>query len=164
MRNLKLETKSVAPRQLMMIAALAVTLIGAVYWPNGDTEAVDPGENLPGPPSAPGARVRRSSAAVIKPKEWPAADLAAALQYDPFSSPLFAIQQMASNEVEAEPTDEHADLLALQQDGVSMIVRDEAGMVANVGDRKLRVGDTIDGYRVVAIEMDGVVLERVQSK
>ncbi len=160
MHNLKLETKSVTPPQLVMIAALAVTLIGTVYWPDGDTEAVDP----IGPPSAPGARTRHSSGAVIKPKEWPAADLAAALQYDPFSSPLFATPEVATHDAEREIADEHARLLALQEDGVSMIVRDEAGMVATVGERKLRIGDTIDGYRVVAIEMDGVALERIQSE
>jgi hypothetical protein len=105
--------------------------------------------------------------AEAKPQTWPHVSLDAALAHDPFSSPLLTAQTAAAEADEnnaAPPPEESASLLALKQGGVSMIVREGASIVATVGERKLRVGDVIDGYRVVAIEMDGVVLQRVTTE
>ncbi len=38
-----------------------------------------------------------------------------------------------------------------------------AGDVALIGDQRVRVGDVLDGFRVVAIDADGVVVEPVES-
>ena len=165
MAKLKLQAKTITRRQAGMIALLGVALIGAIYWPADDAATLDAG---PGPLAVPRAAAARFAAqraqAQAKTKKWPQVDLDAALRHDPFSSPLLTAQTATAdtdNDDAKTLEEQSADLLALKQDGVSMIVRDGAGMVATVGERKLRVGDVIDGYRVVAIEMDGVVLERV---
>lgn len=147
-----------------MIGALAAVLVGAICWPTEEPAAVDAGSAVPR-----GAAAARMAAAsgqtAAKLKKWPAADLDAALRHDPFSSPLLTAQQEVPEQADESQgvvrQAEAAELLALRQDGVSMILRDGGGMIAAVGDRKLHVGDVIGGYRVMAIEMDGVVLERV---
>jgi hypothetical protein len=165
MPKLKIEAKTITPRQAIMIAVLGAVLVAAIYWPGGDGAALDAGPGPGGHPAA--ARLAAQHAkAPLKIRNWPHVELESALEHDPFSSPLLTAQT-ASADIENDDTttieEQSADLLALKQDGVSMIVRDGAGMIATVGERKLRVGDVIDGYRVTAIEMDGVVLERVSK-
>lgn len=161
MAKLKLEGSTVTPKHWALFGVLGVALIGAIYWPSddaGDTAAADAGASAAGP-RAPRIRPVRHEQAV---KQWPKVTLDGALAYDPFGSPLFAAKAEPPVAAAAAP-DAGADLLALRQDGVSVIVRDGDDIVATVGERKLHVGDVIDGYRVVAIEMDGVVLERVAA-
>jgi hypothetical protein len=163
MASLKLESKAATPRQYAMIGALAALLIGVLCWPADETALVDAGPAAPR--GAPAAQMAAKNQTAPKAKTWPTANLDAALRHDPFTSPLLTAQQEVAEQddgkQEVVQQEDIADLLALKQDGVSMIVRGGEGMIAAVGDRKLRVGDVIGGYRVVAIEMDGVVLERV---
>lgn len=166
MAKLKIEGQSVTPRQAMMLAVLGAVLIGATYWPTDDAATLDAGPG-PVPPAAAARLAAMRAKAEAKPKTWPHVSLDAALAHDPFSSPLLTAQTAAAEADEnnaAPPPEESASLLALKQGGVSMIVREGASIVATVGERKLRVGDVIDGYRVVAIEMDGVVLQRVTTE
>ena len=170
MAKLKIETKAVTPRQWGMIAVLATALLGAIYWPADDAPTLDAGAEA-GDAALRSSVAERLAALRSKTlpavKKWPQVDLEAALRHDPFSSPLLASQN-ATTETEtdaaANQRDQVVDLLALKQDGVSIVLQDDAGMVATVGGLKLHVGDVIDGYRVVAIEMDGVVLERVKTE
>lgn len=164
MASLKLESKAITRRQWTTIGALAAVLIGALCWPAEEPAMVDAGPAAPhAAPAAQFAAAKGQTAGKLK--KWPAADLDAALRHDPFSSPLLTAHDDVAEPTEESQTlveqEEATALLALRQDGVSMILRDGDGMVAAVGDRKLRVGDVIGGYRVVAIEMDGVVLEKV---
>ncbi|MGH7134625.1 MAG: hypothetical protein ACREHD_02735 [Pirellulales bacterium] len=167
MAKLKPQAKTITPRQAGMIAVLGVVLIGAIYWPADDAATLDAG---PGPGTAPRLAAARFAAqraqAQPKTKKRPQVDLDAALRHDPFSSSLLIAQTVTTETDDSDAAtlpEPSADLLALQQDGVSMIVRDGGDMIATVGERTLRVGDVIDGYRVVAIEMDGVVLERATN-
>ena len=170
MAKLKIETKAVTPRQWAMIAVLATALLGAIYWPADDAPTLDAGAE-PGdaaPRSSVAARMADLRSKTLPAvKKWPQVDVEVALRHDPFSSPLLTAQN-ATTETEtdaaAKQRDQVADLLALKQDGVSIVLQDDAGLVANVGGLKLHVGDVIDGYQVVAIEMDGVVLERVKTE
>jgi hypothetical protein len=164
MARLKLEGSAVTPKQWALLGVLGAALVGAMYWPSDDVAgdaATGESNTVGGAGSGPRGPRIRPPAAQSAAKQWPKVDLTAALAHDPFASPLFAPKAEAPAAATAEDT--AADLLALRQDGVSMIVRDGDGVVATVGERKLRVGDVIDGYRVVAIEMDGVVLERVAA-
>jgi hypothetical protein len=47
---------------------------------------------------------------------------------------------------------------ALKAKGIALIVRSQRGAVAMVGNRAVRVGDTLEGHRVVAIDSSGVLL------
>jgi hypothetical protein len=168
MAKLKLQANTITRRQAGMIAVLGIVLIGAIYWPVDEAVTFDAGSAPSAAPRASAARFAAQRAqAQIKTKNWPRVELDAALGHDPFSSPQLTAQAATAetgNDEAATLEEQSTDLLALQQDGVSMIVRDGAGMIATVGERKLHVGDVIDGYRVVAIELDGVVLERVKTE
>ena len=168
MAKLKIEASTVTPRQWALIAVLAVLLIGVLYWPANDAPADAPNTDLPAVPAvagSAGARLPRArTTPPAEPKQWSQVSLDAALAHDPFAAPLLTAPPPEPSPIEpvAQEEQQENELLALKQDGVTMILRDAGGMVATVGDRKLRVGDVIDGYRVVAIELDGVVLERVK--
>lgn len=169
MAKLKIEAATVTPRQWALIAVLAVALIGAVYWPADDAPADAPNADLaaaPAPNGAAGPRLPRvRTTPSPEPKKRPQVTLDATLRHNPFRAPLLTAQPDPAPPVEpaAEEQEQQAELLTLRQDGVTMILGDAGGMVATVGDRKLRVGDVIDGFCVVAIELDGVVLERVKD-
>jgi hypothetical protein len=51
-------------------------------------------------------------------------------------------------------------LAELKQRGVHIVVREGKQYVAMIGDRTLHVGDDINGFTVIAIEPDGVRVER----
>ena len=64
----------------------------------------------------------------------------------------------------AEAEDDEAarlreELLAeLRGDGVNLVVISEDGQVAKIGEKRIRVGDIIRGFRVVQIAADGIEL------
>ena len=168
MAKLKIEAATVTPRQWALIAVLAVGLIGALYWPADNAPADAPSTDVLAVPAVGGSAgprlPRARTTPPAEPKQWPQVSLDAALEHDPFAAPSLTAPppQAAPAEPIAQEEQQESELLALKQDGVTMILRDAGGIVATVGNRKLRVGDVIDGYRVVAIELDGVVLERVK--
>jgi hypothetical protein len=107
---------------------------------------------------------------------WQAADLATIVKYDPFAlpptfpRPTPAAGPLAEGTVvdEAERASQLADTVAqlhseleeLRQRGVHVIIRERDAYVALIGDRKIRVGEKINGFTVTAIEPDGVRVER----
>ena len=50
-------------------------------------------------------------------------------------------------------------LAEMRTAGVGMLFQNETGSVAVIGTRVVHIGDLIEGFRVVAIGRDGVVLE-----
>jgi hypothetical protein len=166
MAKLKLETSTVTRRQAVMLGLLAVALIGALYWPSDEIPAEMPsGDQAFMAAGDAGPRLpRRKQASPPEAKKWPQVELNVALRHDPFASPLLNGPPPAAPVVEDLARQQDAQLLALKQDGVSVVFRDARGIVATVGDQKLRVGDLVGGYRVAAIEMDAVVLERVKAE
>jgi hypothetical protein len=55
-------------------------------------------------------------------------------------------------------------LVTLRSKGTSAVLRDEKGAVAVVDNRVVRVGDVLQGYRVVSIDDDGVLLAPAGSQ
>jgi hypothetical protein len=112
---------------------------------------------------------------------WKAPDVATIVEYDPFALPpgfpqplkMVNGQALTSDGIVAADAETRATELAdavaklqteldsLRQRGVSVIVREHDQYVAMIGDRTIHVGDEINGFRVTAIEPDGV---RVESK
>lgn len=171
MAKLKIEAQPITLRQGLLIALLAAALIGVLYWPGEETLAPETALSLDeaARPAAAAAKTAHKRASVApRGKVWPSVDLDEVLRHDPFNSPLLIAQKEAAvAEVAgsaASEAQQEVVLLSLKQAGVHMILHHDDGPVAAVGDRKLKVGDVIDGFRVVAIEMDGVVLERVDSE
>ncbi len=104
---------------------------------------------------------------------WPALEPAEVLDYDPFAMPEASTGRRAPagsaqaeaakqlEEIRRRQAEQDRSLERLRQKRVKAIIRsDQNGGVAVIGDQTVYVGDLIDGYRVIAIEPDGVVLER----
>jgi hypothetical protein len=114
-----------------------------------------------------------TKSADVTPRKWPEASLAKAIAHDPFapeSLPATAENAAASGtDIEAAAAAERAALLAgtleaLRERGVSVVLHTANGPVATIGDRMIKVGDTVGDYRVAEIDADGVVLEPAPPK
>lgn len=112
---------------------------------------------------------------------WHSPQLASVVSYDPFALPAAfpkpptpeeaALAQSAaatSSEDAAEDAAEMAaaraqaesDLVQLKQMGVKAIIERDNKLVAIVGDKTVRVGDEIHGFRVIAIKGNDVWVEK----
>jgi hypothetical protein len=108
---------------------------------------------------------------------WPRFRVEDVVKHDPFAvSAAFAGFQKAAAEAKPDPRQEalvrererlerqaeqDRAFAELEREGVKVvIVGSHCGSVALIGSQTVRVGDELNGFRVVAIEPDGVVLER----
>jgi hypothetical protein len=128
-------------------------------------------------PASP-ATVRRQPSLPPSLPPWPRFELSEVLEFDPFQAPPALRRQskadqagsVSGNEEIAAVRDqrlrqiwaEHQQALEkLQQQGVRIIVGSPGkGRAAVIGNRTVRVGDTLDRFRVMAIEPDGVVIQQ----
>jgi hypothetical protein len=112
--------------------------------------------------------------------KWKPPELARVVAYDPFALPAAFPQPVqtvagAQSGVDSEGETDAAtaaaklaeaieslqsELKALQERGVHVIIRGGNEYVAMIGDRTVRVGDEINGFKVTSIEPDGVRVER----
>lgn len=84
-----------------------------------------------------------------------------ASSYDPFEVPGWAPQparRAAGESTASGDTDRLARIAELQETGVAMILVSDGQQVATIGDLVVRLGDEIEGYRVVEISSEGVLL------
>lgn len=108
-------------------------------------------------------------------------NLETVVQYDPFALPA-TFPQPESAVVGAKPSEDdtaavndeelnkerlagrleqiQVDLEQLRQQGVQVILTEGDEFVAMIGDQTIRVGDVIGGFKVVAIDLSGVRVER----
>ncbi len=122
---------------------------------------------------------------LIDETRWKSPKLATVVAYDPFALPSAFPQQpkgiqdpkakgadgliaaVAADDAKklAEAVEQlHMQLEELRQRGVHVITRQDGKWVAWIGERKLQVGDTINGFTVTAIDPDdGVHVERKES-
>ena len=112
---------------------------------------------------------------------WQPPELETVVQYDPFALPASfpqprsaeaeaALAQIASDgkvEEEPDPAKRQAELAdftrkleELRHNGVQVIIRQNDQYVAMIGDQTIHVGDEINGFRVVAIDGNGVHVAR----
>jgi hypothetical protein len=167
-------------RQLLVVGALGVVLVivligqfGGAAKKSGDTAAkVAPNgpASKAGPVSGPKSFVRSPQAAASKsaPLVWPKLGAEVAAQYDPFAVPEALARKItevkqAKQETNPKNTPPKRDVraenvAALKAKGIALIVRSQRGAVAMVGNRAVRVGDTLEGHRVLAIDSSGVLL------
>ncbi len=131
----------------------------------------------PGPPAdqnaaraAPRAAAK-AAADAPPPPPWPAPSLEDALRHDPFAAP--ATLQTAPSAAAAKPSEDarreaaakrkaelDQALARLRQEGVKVVVGSgERGNAAIVGTRVVRVGDDLNGFRVIAVEPSGIQIE-----
>jgi hypothetical protein len=99
-------------------------------------------------------------------KPWPRIPLAEILDHDPLTIPPWLAPPSPAAAESAKSSDPEKDaqrqrLLAwdkLRGQGVGLVLITPDGPVATVGDRQVRVGDVIDGFRVEKIDGQGLVL------
>jgi hypothetical protein len=178
------------PGKLVLIAALGVVFCGVLLFQFGGM-FLAAGPSPAQPPSGAASVDREEpvvqtsttgeSAPAGRPApraEWTRVDLREALAHDPFAvSPALALllgPEPEAPETQSIQLDEAEQVRAarlqetlgmLRTHGVSMILDDGRGPMATVGDRTLRVGDEIGGFRVVDITVqDGIVLEAVEEE
>jgi len=172
----------VTPRQLVLIAVLGVVLAAVLIVQfGGASSAPEPSSPAAGKSGASGASgssgaaspAASQAAAAPAPaasgdasRTWPRLDAQVAAAYDPFAVPAPMVRKLASEQQarqgakpgEANLRQAEAALASLRSKGISAVLRNQRGAVAVIGNRVVRVGDVIEGYRVVSIEADGVLL------
>jgi hypothetical protein len=171
---------AVTPRQLLMIGALGVVLVIVLVWQFGASGSAplsaESGTSsiasASGAARSAGPNTAASVAQAGEPKtvlaSWPKFTAEAAAAYDPFAVPPAMNQKITASTRAAEDRkslnsppkrDANAEkMAALKNKGITLIVRGERGALALVGDRVVRVGDVLEGYRVLSIDLRGVVL------
>jgi len=141
----------------------------------------EPGSEVHRPEVAAGTDRRGGDPPTIEP--WPEFQVEDVVKYDPFAMPAAfsryrdqAVQDKADHRQEATAADRQRErleelaeqdrrLTEMQQDGVKAVVGGgNRAKVAVIGSQTVRVGDELNGFRVIAIESDGVVLERPPLK
>lgn len=183
-----------SPRQLALVAVLAVIFVIVLIVQFGGSSdaretpksegAADRPSQTAGAEEGPAAASAQESAAPPQPadQEWPILQPDDVLRYDPFATPAaFALPneagqptpdlppgaQALSQQAQAalKKAEQERTLTRLRQEGVKTIVgsRDQ-GRVAVIGTRTIHVGDLVDGFRVIAIEPDGVVVQYPASE
>jgi hypothetical protein len=187
------------PAKLILIGVLSLVLLAVLYIQFGSSSAETASPPYEPPHCRPAVAATQPAApkpvddnkqtattadAVPKKAEitsnWQTADVATAVQYDPFAlPPLFPqrIQEAKDNKLAkdaVETDDGHADAAAraeslkelttefsqLQRQGVRVIMQKQDKYVAMIGDKTIHVGDDIDGFTVVAIDANGVRVAR----
>jgi hypothetical protein len=168
------------PSKLVLIAVLAVVFVGVlVFQFSGKEEPPPPREKTGASESRPRPAAGRTRVAASprgdgdvrrKDRTWPQIALKEVLQHDPFAvpralrppeepkpaTPVLKTPDKSRQE-ELERQREQA-LAAIRKQGVQMIFLGEKEQVALIGDRRVRVGDLFDGFRVTKIGPDGVTL------
>lgn len=108
---------------------------------------------------------------------WPKVELADCTRHDPFATPdsfvvkkVTAAERTSSEDArrrELELARQRAareqTLSKLKETGVRAIFKGPSQSVAILGDDTIRVGQEIYGYRVVAIEDNGIILEPISD-
>jgi hypothetical protein len=166
---------------------------GAVaYRPPRPALAVQPANAPTQPPTLASAKISTNgptsmnktaiAAALVDDTRWKSPKLEKIVAYDPFAlPPAFPQPKVANGKKangagliaavaanDAKKLAEAAEKLRVQleeltQQGVHVIVREGDQYVAWIGERKLQVGDKINGFTVTAIDTDGVHIERKES-
>jgi hypothetical protein len=175
---------TVTPRQLVLMgvlgAVLVVVLIGQFGGASSSPESAGVGQSPEGaaprtdraadqkPKAASAARSPDAAAAKPASRAWPKLSAEVAAQYDHFAVPEPLARQLIEGRRSAgdrKPSDSlqkrgagAESVAALKSKGTNVIVRSERGAAAMLGNRVVRVGDVVEGYRVMSIDLQGIVL------
>ncbi len=179
--------RAATPRQLVVIGVLAVTLAAVLIAqfgvPSAGPKQADSrgaGAKPAGPataaPAPMPATASASAPSVVAPARppappWPTFSADAAAQYDPFAMPEALTRQLTearkspdalkSNNPASTRNARADSLAALRSKGTAAVLRSERGAAAVIGSRVVRVGDVVEGYRVVSIDPQGIMLEPI---
>jgi hypothetical protein len=185
----KAKQAGVTPGRIILIGVLAIVLAAVLYSRFGPESgkglpATASRSAARQRATKPGSATAKSAQAAALKKTgsvsvWQSPNLAAVVKYDPFALPAaFPQPRKAGDEtdlaqnasqaqsasaqlaaLEAERAKSEAELQALRQQGVQVIIENKNNKkqyVAVVGTEKVHVGDKIQGFTVIAIDANGV--------
>lgn len=168
-----LKQLGLTPGKAAMVAVLAVGL-GLVWGPqlvgSSKTPQVTKAKKSKAPSSARSSNPTQSKPIVADSRAKPERAIATltldeATQYDPFAIPAWSAQAATSLVAADDPSATSGELRerfdTLTSTGVEMILVSDGGKAAQIGGRTLRIGDEIDGFRVVEITDTNVMFEPI---
>ena len=105
---------------------------------------------------------------------WPKVRLSECTPYDPFATPDgFIVKKERpfqrkpndealrhENEIAKKRAAQEQVISSLREAGVNAVFQGSEQNTAIVGTRMVRIGEEVEGFRVLAIETDGIVIER----
>ena len=120
---------------------------------------------------------QQSDSPAAAPKEWPRLTLEEIVAHDPLAPPPWYVTPVvhAVAVAEDDPADQEAALAEqaarrrhriatleqLREEGARVVVLTGADQVAAIGEQKVRIGDTIDGFQIIDITERGIVLAEI---
>ncbi len=159
------------PAKLALVALLAVVLIVVIVrqLPN-DTPPPSRAQVTASVPSKAEDETDTVAAQATDPETttqqqnettspWPETSLDELLTHDPFATPAWAIAAVSDSD-----TRQASKLDELQKQGVSIVMIGEEAKTATIGERRVRVGDVLEGYRITDITSKGVLLDKLDSQ
>jgi hypothetical protein len=177
------------PRQWTVVAVLAVILVVVLLvqftgiFGSETAEPKETGKRSRQPPelehgASEAPSTSRSTDESRPPKPWPRFSPDEALRFDPFAPSTQVAEREGIEEATSKGSQEqsedprHEQLLrlraaqaeALQElraEGVKAVVGSHrGGHAAVIGSQVVRVGDMLNGFRVVQVDSDGVIVEQ----
>ncbi|MFW6170705.1 MAG: hypothetical protein ACODAD_09465 [Planctomycetota bacterium] len=169
------------PRKLVLIFVLGIVLVSVICFQlgagNGSAESPqrDRRAEMPAPPvdqppeGTPETPAVNAETRTVR--EWPEIPLETVLAHDPFElppamapptpnpSPNHRSGERADRQESPASVEKRERALATVRDvGIRMVLVDQEERVALVGERAVRVGEVLEGFRVIAIDADGITL------
>jgi hypothetical protein len=174
----------VTPKKLALIGVLGVIFVVVLVLQFGGSSGKDGKTSETGArgPSAinPNATAAAGNDATAKTPlpPWPKITLEETLQCDPFAMPKPLADKIAPVETVKKKDSKSRDNLelarraeaqrqkleSLRSKGTAAIVHDNRGAAAVIGTRVVRAGDELDGFQIISIDDNGVLLAPPRPK
>lgn len=181
------------PGKLVLVGVLAAVLVAVLvvqYQQFATPQASAVGQRTPKkrPARAPAAsrsvedsKEGAEAAQLETAARWPELQLEEVIAHDPFARPAWIKppprvaaesettpneqlqQQLAQDQQEAKAAALAKALEKLRQQGTRIVVLSEGDKIARIGEQSVRIGDTIEGFRITDITTAGVVLSPEKS-
>lgn len=178
---------------LVAVLAVSLIVVLMVQFGSGADETVAAGDAKQSPSAKqnrttatkpPAAPAKTASETGVRQRcVWPSIEPDEVAAFNPFvlpeslaaTVPAEQVDEIAKQADEARLVEEErkrreqlrqrreAVLSELKGQGAHVVVMSDKGPIAIVGDRRLRVGDTIEGLRVKDINASGVILEQIDQ-
>jgi hypothetical protein len=174
-----MQRAGVTPGKMVLVAVLAVVLVTVIVLQLGGSTAEPVKPRASAKKTKAGAKQRAADTKArtvtaknadrkpaVRQTPWPRVPLDETIRHDPLAVPRWLAPPtptVADSADSPEPSQEtqsqrHMAWERLRGQGVAVVLITRDGPVATVGDRQVRVGDLIDGFRVEKIDGQGLLL------
>ena len=171
--------RAVSPKQLIVVGVLAAVLIAVlVVQLRGSAEKIPPAESA-ADAAEKAAAGDPALAELVSVRPWPKMGRDEAARCDPFALPGALAKKILpppppkqaepakaaekSQAAKAKKDAAEKALADMRRKGLNALLLDQRGAVAIIGTRRIRVGDTVEGFRVLSIDSKGVLMAPIPS-